>query len=114
MSDDGRTTQGQRRPVVRLSLLAEKNLATSNPFRHLRSAQPVEEAPFMAQTLAEQILSHAAGRPVRAGEVRLFTGNRNFRGRMGSPEARIYLASPEVAAATALTEYITHPQEVMG
>jgi methanogen homoaconitase large subunit len=47
------------------------------------------------------------------GETCLFTGNRNFRGRMGSPEANIYLASAEVAAATAITGYITHPQEIL-
>ena len=44
-------------------------------------------------------------------DVCLFTGNRNFRGRMGSPEAQIYLGSPEVAAATAVAGYIADPRE---
>ena len=47
------------------------------------------------------------------GEICLFTGNRNFRGRMGSPDAQIYLGSPEVAAATAVLGYIAHPAEVV-
>ena len=47
------------------------------------------------------------------GEKALATTNRNFVGRMGHKTSEVYLASPAVAAATAIKGYIATPEEVM-
>jgi 3-isopropylmalate/(R)-2-methylmalate dehydratase large subunit len=47
------------------------------------------------------------------GEVALATTNRNFVGRMGHPKSQVYLSNPAVAAASAITGRITHPDEVV-
>ena len=46
------------------------------------------------------------------GERCIATTNRNFIGRMGHPQSEVYLASPAVAAASAINGRITHPEEI--
>ena len=47
-----------------------------------------------------------------AGERAISTTNRNFVGRMGHVESEVYLSSPAVAAASAITGYITDPSSL--
>jgi 3-isopropylmalate/(R)-2-methylmalate dehydratase large subunit len=47
-----------------------------------------------------------------AGERSISTTNRNFVGRMGSPESEVYLANPAIAAASAILGRIASPDEL--
>jgi len=47
------------------------------------------------------------------GEKAVSTTNRNFIGRMGHSQSEVYLASPAVAAASAIAGKIAHPEEVL-
>ncbi len=69
-------------------------------------------------TAGARILESACGPCIGMGQapctdaVSLRTFNRNFEGRSGTTSAKVYLVSPEVAAASALTGVLTDPREL--
>ena len=48
-----------------------------------------------------------------SGEVCISAGNRNFRGRMGSEDSSIYVASPAVVATSAIEGEIADPRKIL-
>ena len=56
----------------------------------------------------------AIGQSPATDGVAVRTTNRNFKGRAGNPTAKVYLVSPETAAATAITGTFTTAEEIMG
>ena len=53
---------------------------------------------------------NGVGQAPRSGGISLRTSNRNFQGRSGTPDANLYLVSPETAAASAIAGKITDPR----
>ncbi len=134
----------ERIPVRKAYLLSCVNARTEDleaaaaVLRHRRVAEGVElyvaAASREVQEAAEasgtwQILLDAGARPLppgcgaciglgtgllEPGEVGISATNRNFKGRMGSRDARAYLASPAVVAASAAEGFITGPAAVGG
>ena len=82
--------------------------------------QALAEGLFEIFTQAEAVIGPPTCGPCQGGsmgvltegERAISTTNRNFVGRMGHPKSEVFLGSPAVVAASAVTGRITHPEEV--
>lgn len=91
-------------------------IASKQIYKHLMRDGYIE----MLVDAGVRILEFACGPCAAMGQtpatdgVAVRTSNRNFKGRAGNPNAKIYLVSPETAAATAIMGTFTTAEEIMG
>ena len=100
---DGRPGHRHPRHPSRLPPVHASRATPRSSWTPAASSPPPPAAPAWAATWG----------CLAAGERCVSTTNRNFVGRMGHVDSEVYLASPAVAAASAVTGHITHPKEVM-
>jgi 3-isopropylmalate/(R)-2-methylmalate dehydratase large subunit len=91
--------------------------ATQNIYR-----QALKEGLIDIFMESEAVVSAATCGPCLGGhmgvlgpnEVCISSSNRNFPGRMGHKDSKVYLANPAVVTASAITGHVCHPEEVLG
>jgi 3-isopropylmalate/(R)-2-methylmalate dehydratase large subunit len=123
----GTCTNGRLEDIAAAAqVVAGRRIATDTRFLVIPASSQVLQAALAAgyiQTLVDAgatigvpgcgpCMGNHMGIPA-PGEVTISSANRNFRGRMGTPDSEIYLASPAVVAASAVLGRIADPREVM-
>ncbi len=104
--DGRRVAEGTRLLVVPASSQVMEQAAADGTLQRLMKAGAVFGTPGCGPCMGRHMGVLAPG------EVCVSTGNRNFVGRMGSPEARIFLAGPAVAAASAAAGVVARPEDL--
>jgi 3-isopropylmalate/(R)-2-methylmalate dehydratase large subunit len=122
----GTCTNGRLEDIAAAAkIVAGKQVAPGTRFLVIPTSSQVLQAALQAgyiQTLVEAgavigvpgcgpCMGNHMGIPA-PGEVTISSANRNFRGRMGTPDSEIYLASPAVVAASAIAGRIADPREM--
>ena len=122
----GTCTNGRLEDIAAAAtVIAGKQVASGTRFLVIPASSQVLQAALKAgyiQTLVDAgavigvpgcgpCMGNHMGIPA-PGEVTISSANRNFRGRMGTPDSEIYLASPAVVAASAVMGRIADPREV--
>jgi 3-isopropylmalate dehydratase small subunit len=98
-------------PNTRLLVVPASSQVFSMAMKHGILGILVEAGAMIGIPGCGPCMGNHSGIPAK-GEVVISTANRNFRGRMGEPEASIFLASPAVVAASAVLGRIAGPAEL--